>query len=29
LTGAIKFVDEIEEKLGKRVEFKGQGMPKK
>jgi len=29
LTGAIKFIDEIEEKMGKRVEFRGQGRPRK
>jgi len=29
LTGASRFIDEIEEKLGKRVEFRGPGRPKK
>jgi putative transposase len=29
LTGANRFIDEIEEKLGKRVEFRGQGRPRK
>jgi putative transposase len=29
LTGTLKFVEEIEAKMGKRIEFRGQGRPKK
>ena len=29
LTGTGKFVEEIEEKIGKRIEFRGQGRPRK
>jgi putative transposase len=29
LTGSKKFVDQIEEKLNQRVEFRGPGRPKK
>ena len=29
LTGGKRFVDEIEEKIERRVEFRGQGSPKK
>jgi len=28
LTGSPKFVDEMAEKIGKRIEFRGQGRPK-
>lgn len=29
LTGTLKFVEEIEAKMGKRIEFRGQGRPRK